>query len=100
VCSVELIIDISFYISSITQLASSYHQGICAHWAIENSLHYVKDVTFHEDSSRIRTDNALTNFSIIRNIAINLLRKTQYSSFPQAIRRIGGNISALYALLE
>lgn len=70
------------------------------HWSIENSLHYVKDVTFGEDASRIRTGNAPTNFSIIRNIAINLLRKTNFNSFPQAIRRIGGDIATLYALLE
>jgi len=83
-------IDTSYYISSTKLPASSYNKGIRSHWAIENSLHYVKDVTFAEDASLIRTGNAPTNFSIIRNIAINILRRMNFISFPQAIRMIGG----------
>jgi predicted transposase YbfD/YdcC len=93
-------LDISYFISSIEVSASIYNRGIRSHWAIENSLHYVKDVTFGEDASRIRTGNAPTNFSIIRNISINLLRRMNFNSFPQAIRMIGGNISRLVKVLE
>ena len=42
--------------------------GIRSYWSVE-SMHYVKDVTFGEDASLIRTKNAPTNFSIMRNIA-------------------------------
>jgi len=66
----------------------------------KSNLHYVKDITFHEDASRIRTGNAPTNFSIIRNIAINILRRMNYNSFPQAIRMVGGDISRLFHALE
>lgn len=45
-----------------------------SHWGIENSLHYVLDVTFGEDDSRIRTGNAAENFSVLRRIALNVLR--------------------------
>jgi len=93
-------IDVSYYISSIETSASQYNKGIRSHWAIENSLHYVKDVTFHEDASRIRTGNAPTNFSIIRNIAINVLRRMNFNSFPQAIRMVGGDIPRLFQALE
>lgn len=93
-------IDTSYYISSIKLQASDYNKGIRSHWAIENSLHYVKDVTFCEDASRIRTGNAPTNFSIIRNIAINALRRLDFASFPQAIRLVGGNIPKLLEILE
>ena len=93
-------IDTSYYISSIKTTAVQYNKGIRSHWAIENSLHYVKDVTFHEDASRIRTGNAPTNFSIIRNIAINVLRRMNYNSFPQAIRMVGGDIPTLFRALE
>ena len=93
-------IDTSYYISSIKTTAVQYNKGIRSHWAIENSLHYVKDVTFHEDASRIRTGNAPTNFSIIRNIAINVLRRMNYNSFPQAIRMVGGDIPRLFRALE
>ena len=93
-------IDISYYISSTHLTASQYNKGIRSHWAIENSLHYVKDVTFCEDASRIRMGNAPTNFSIIRNIAINALRRLDFTSFPQAIRMLGGNIPKLLEVLE
>jgi predicted transposase YbfD/YdcC len=93
-------LDTSYYISSACMTAKEYNKGIRSHWSIENSLHYVKDVTFHEDASRIRTGNAPTNFSIIRNIAINILRRMNYNSFPQAIRMVGGDISRLFHALE
>jgi len=93
-------IDISYYISSTQLPASSYNKGIRSHWAIENSLHYVKDVTFGEDASLVRSGNAPTNFSIIRNIAINVLRRMDFISFPQAIRMIGGDIGRLMEALE
>ena len=80
-------------------LAKEYNYGIRAHWGVE-SMHYVKDVTFGEDSSLIRTGNAPTNFSIIRNIAMNVLRRENYITFPQAIRMIGGNIKKLCCILE
>jgi len=80
--------------------ASEYNHGIRSHWAIENSLHYVKDVTFKEDASLIRSGNAPTNFSIVRNIAINLFGRMNFISFPQAIRLLGGDISKLGKLLE
>lgn len=93
-------LDTSYFISSVTLEADAYNKGIRSHWSIENSLHYVKDVTFNEDASRIRTGNAPTNFSIIRNISINLLRRMKYNSFPQAIRMISGDISRLVKVLE
>jgi predicted transposase YbfD/YdcC len=46
-----------------------------AHWGVENSLHWVLDVTFREDDSRIRTGYAPENFNIVRQLAINLLKK-------------------------
>jgi len=91
--------ETSFYISSKKMPAKEYNIGIRAHWAVE-SMHYVKDVTFGEDSSLIRTKNAPTNFSIIRNITMNVLKREKYDYFPQAIRMIGGNIKRLCYLLE
>lgn len=79
--------------------ADEYNFGIRTHWGVE-SMHYVKDVTFGEDASLIRTKNAPTNFSIIRNIAMNVLRRENYISFRQAIRMLGGKIEKLCYLLE
>jgi len=46
-----------------------------SHWGVENSLHWVLDVTFREDDSRIRTGYSPENFNIVRQLAINLLKK-------------------------
>jgi len=62
-------------------------------------MHYVKNVTFGEDASLICTGNAPTNFSIIRNISMNVLRRENYINFPQAIRMIGSDIKKLCNLL-
>jgi predicted transposase YbfD/YdcC len=95
----KLSTETSFYISSKKMSAKEYNLGIRAHWSVE-SMHYIKDVTFGEDASLIRTKNAPTNFSIIRNIAMNVLKREKYINFPQAIRMIGGNVKRLCHLLE
>ena len=46
--------------------------GFATQWGIENRLHWVKDVVFGEDAAPFSNYNAATNWSIIRNIAINL----------------------------
>jgi len=68
------------------------------HWSIENSLHYVKDVTFNEDNIKIKKENAPVIFSLIRNIVINAFRNSQYSSIKKAIRLLGGKIDELLEL--
>lgn len=45
-----------------------------AHWGIENSLHWVLDMTFREDESRVRKDNSAENFNIVRQIVLNILK--------------------------
>ena len=48
---------------------------IRAHWAIENSRHWIMDMTFRDDECRLRTDHAPANFTTIRHMAHNLIRK-------------------------
>ncbi|MCK5728375.1 MAG: ISAs1 family transposase [Methylococcales bacterium] len=62
------------YICSVIDVKSFAH-ATRAHWGVENSLHWVLDVTFKEDDSRIRTGYAPENFNVIRQFAINLLKK-------------------------
>lgn len=91
--------ETSYYISTFKTSAVSYSKLIRDHWAIENSLHYVKDVTFNEDASKVRTKNAPINFSVMRNIAINSFRKNGYSNMAQAKRLVCNNISKIKKLL-
>jgi predicted transposase YbfD/YdcC len=63
-----------FYISSL-KADSDFNRLIRAHWGVENGLHWVLDMTFREDEQRKRANHAAKNFSIIRKIALNLLKK-------------------------
>ena len=63
-----------FYITSLLLLAEAVGPMIRAHWAIENSLHWIMDMVFRDDECRVRTDNAPANFAICRHIAYNLTR--------------------------
>ena len=56
------------------------------HWCIENRLHWVRDVTFAEDLSRVRTGNAPQVMATLRNLAISLLRLTGATNIAKALR--------------
>ena len=64
-----------FYITSLTLLAVHIGAFVRAHWAVENSLHWVMDMVFRDDECRLRTDNAPTNFTTLKHIALNLIRR-------------------------
>ena len=65
--------EISYYISTIYLSAYTFNKAIREHWLIENSNHYVRDVTMLEDSSRIRINAHI--FAKLRSFALNILRK-------------------------
>lgn len=64
-----------FYISSKVLSASEALQASRGHWSIENELHWVLDVAFREDDSRVRAGNAAANFSMLRQLALSLLKQ-------------------------
>lgn len=68
-------VETRYYISSLPGNAKKIAMAAREHWAIENSLHWVLDVTMNEDMSRVRKDNAPQNLATIRRIAINLVKK-------------------------
>lgn len=79
--------DIRYFLSSSTDQPEILARAIRRHWQIENSLHWVLDVTFNEDQCRIRDRNAVQNFSLLRKIAINLVRRHQASKASLKGRR-------------
>ena len=66
--------ETAYYITSLANDASHILTAARHHWAIENSLHWVLDVTFAEDKSRIRKDNSPPNMAVLRHLALNLLK--------------------------
>lgn len=80
-----------YYISSLPSDAEQFAQAVREHWGIENSLHWVLDVNFKDDSCRVRRDNAPENFTIIKHIALNLLQKERASrKSMNSKRRLAG----------
>ena len=92
--------QVVYYISSLTLSAVEFAKGIRAHWAIENRLHWVKDVVLQEDRSPIRSGYAPANLSITRTIAINLVRGHGYDSLTSAIRLLAHDLDAIFLLFE
>jgi len=64
-----------FYITSLVMLANALGPIVRSHWAVENSLHWVMDMIFRDDECRVRTDHAPANFTTIKHMALNLIRK-------------------------
>jgi predicted transposase YbfD/YdcC len=70
----EVSIEHRYYISSSTANAQKLLEAKRSHWQIENSVHWILDIAFREDDSRLRKDHGPQNFAILRHIALNLLK--------------------------
>jgi predicted transposase YbfD/YdcC len=67
--------DTRFFIASRPMTAKAFANAVRAHWEIENSLHWVLDVTFREDLSRLRKGHGAKNMALVRHFALNLVRQ-------------------------
>jgi predicted transposase YbfD/YdcC len=79
-----------FYVTSLVLLAIAIGPMVRAHWAIENSLHWVMDMVFRDDECRVRTNNAPANFATCRHIAYNLTRKAPGKDSIRLRRKTAG----------
>ncbi len=70
------------------------------HWGIENSVHWIRDVTFDEDRSTVRTGTAPQAMATLRNTAINLHRIAGATNIAEACRTAAFTTSEALALLE
>lgn len=69
------------------------------HWAIENKIHWVRDVTFREDASRVRTASRPRMMATLRNLVTGLIRQAGYTKIAATIRRIKNNPRLLITIM-
>lgn len=76
-----------FYISSRNLTPEQALSATRSHWSIENQLHWVMDLSFDQDQSRVRTKNAAENFAVIRHMALDMLRACTADKYSIPRRR-------------
>jgi predicted transposase YbfD/YdcC len=90
-----------WYLSSQKADAKTMLSHSRGHWSIENSLHYVLDVTFHEDAARHRKDHAAENMALLRKLTLNFIQtaKSTKDSVKKFRKRLGWDDDLLYSLI-
>lgn len=79
-----------YYLSSAPLDAKTFARAVRAHWGVENRLHWVLDVVFHDDLSRLRTGHGPQNMAIVKHMALNLLNKTARTDSLKTRRKRAG----------
>jgi predicted transposase YbfD/YdcC len=70
-------LETRYFIASLYTTAAALLDMTRTHWTIENSLHWVLDIAFREDESRLRKDNGAQNFAVLRHMTLNLLKQEE-----------------------
>jgi predicted transposase YbfD/YdcC len=91
-------VETRYFISSLEKNAQRLAEGIRGHWSIENSLHWVLDVAFDEDNSRIRKDNAPANFAALRHIAVNIIGQNKSRKLSVRSKRFLATLDEEYSI--
>ncbi|MFL6727912.1 MAG: ISAs1 family transposase [Sphingomicrobium sp.] len=84
-----------YYLSSAKLDAKTFAHAVRAHWGIENRLHWVLDVVFHDDLARLRTGDGPQNMAVVKHIAMNLVR-TPVDKHSLKVRRKLANLNQDY----
>ena len=88
--------EVKYYISSLVRGAQHMLDAVRGHWGIENQLHWVLDIAFREDESRLRKGNGAQNFAVLRHIALNLLKQEHTCKRGIKIKRLKAGWSLDY----
>jgi len=84
-----------YYLSSVKLDAQAFAAAVRAHWGIENRLHWVLDVVFHDDLTRLRTGSGPQNMAVVKHIAMNLVRNPN-DKHSLKVRRKRANLDPDY----
>ena len=79
-----------YYLCSAPLDPQTFARAVRAHWGVENCLHWVLDVVFHDDLARLRTGHGPENMAIVRHMAMNLLNKTAKTDSLKTRRKRAG----------
>ena len=77
-----------FYITSLALAACLVGSLVRDHWAVENSLHWVLDMVFRDDECRLRTEHAPANFTTLKHMALNLIRRAKSKDSIRLRRKV------------
>ncbi len=87
-----------YYLSSLTVDAVRFAEAVRGHWSIENSLHWILDVVFREDDSRVRVGHAAENLALIRRVALNMLQQEKTLKRGVKTKRLKAALDERYLL--
>lgn len=95
----ECRVEVRYFLSSRSPKVNEFSTSVRSHWSVE-SMHWVLDVVFHDDASRIRTKHATANFTFVRRYVTTLLKRdTCKRSLKQKRKKAGWNTEFLENLL-
>jgi predicted transposase YbfD/YdcC len=90
-----------YYLSSAPLDAKAFAAAVRAHWGIENRLHWVLDVVFHDDLARLRSHNGPQNMAVVKHMAMNLVRNPKDKHSLKVRRKLANlNPDYLQALIQ
>lgn len=90
--------ELRYYLSSLPPNAERAAKAVREHWGVENSLHWVLDVAFREDDSRVRVGNAPENLALVRKVTHNLLQQEKTLKRGVKTKRLMAGWDEVYLL--